>query len=581
MAQLNAQQGTSAGAGATGPHRRISVGQAGADRRCGGPMMNDGFEAGENSEPDRSLEAAVRQVFDDLSRDEFGEPVDVFAVTRDDELLDWLGAVDLDADPAPPPGQDPADAELVEMLLAWRRSVTTNASELAPPQPPKGADAPGRPHAGRLRRVPVVSAVLAVLMVCVGLGVAVQDAMPGDPLWGVSEALNSERAASIETAAQTRRYLDVAHTELVLGHRAAAAAALAAAQREIAQMRSDDEKRELQARQRELTNQLNRTTPASGQIAGSGATTPPSLQREDSATSVPADEQQARPSRSPFPQAAAPAGTPSTTSEPSMSDKPETTTPDSSAAGSDTPGPSGSATEVGESAAAVAGSHVEPSRDGERRPSDRAGKGGDAVAAVSSGSAQSPPPSGAPSSASADRAADIDSDSSDERHAEFSLPSSTTNAQPAKRPAQSESQPSSSADRDSSASSTPKRRAHPAPQSEPSVTSSSVVKAGEAVAKDKTARERRRVSPPTATPDPAHSRASGAADTSTHPVYDHSKAAAVTADSSGQTSSTTSRSADEKPSSPGSTARPANPDHSPTGTSATTARKHRDGQEQP
>ena len=64
-----------------------------------------------------------------------------------------------------------------------------------------------------------MSAVLAVLMVCVGLGVAVQDAMPGDPLWGVSKALNSERAASIEGTAQTRRYLDVAHTELLLGHR--------------------------------------------------------------------------------------------------------------------------------------------------------------------------------------------------------------------------------------------------------------------------------------------------------------------------------------------------------------------------
>ena len=167
--------------------------------------MNDGFEAGEDSGPDPSLEAAVRRVFDDLSREEFGEPVDVFAVTRDDELLDWLGAVDLDADPAPPPGQDPADAELVEMLLAWRRSVTTNASEPAPPQPPKGADAPARPHAGWPRRVPVASAVLALLMVCVGLGVAVQDAMPGDPLWGVSKSLNSGRAASIETTAQTRR----------------------------------------------------------------------------------------------------------------------------------------------------------------------------------------------------------------------------------------------------------------------------------------------------------------------------------------------------------------------------------------
>ena len=106
--------------------------------------MNHGFEASEGSEPDQSLEAAVRRVFEDLSREEFGEPVDVFAVTRDDELLDWLGAVDLDAEPAPPAAQDPADAELIEMLLAWRRSVTTDASEPALPRPPRAADAPGR-----------------------------------------------------------------------------------------------------------------------------------------------------------------------------------------------------------------------------------------------------------------------------------------------------------------------------------------------------------------------------------------------------------------------------------------------------
>ena len=511
----------------------MSVGRAGADRRCGGPMMNDdGFDAGEPFEPDQSLEAAVRRVFDDLSREEFGEPADMFAVTRDDELLDWLGAADLDAEPAPPPGQNPADAELIEMLLAWRRSVATDASELAPPQPPGDAAAPGQRHIGRRRRVPVVSAVLAVLMVCVGLGAAVQDAMPGDRLWGVSKALNSERATSIETTAQTRRYLDVAHTELVLGHRAAAAAALAAAQREIAQMRSDDDKRELQARQRELTNQLNRTTPASGQIAGSGATTPPSRRREDSATSVPADEQQARPSRSPFPQAAAPAGTPSTTSEPSMSDKPETTTPDSSAPGSDTPGASRSVTELSKSAAAVAGSQVEPSRDGEHVPSDRPGKGGDTEAAVSSDSAQ--PPTGAPSSASADQVEDADSNSHYERHAESLLPPSTSLAQPAKRSAKSQSQPSSSANRDLSASSIPEGRANPAAQSGSSSTLTSAAGAGETVVKDKTVRERRRTSSPSATPDPVQPRAAGAADVSANRVYDHNKAAAATVDSSVQ-----------------------------------------------
>ena len=545
--------------------------------------MNDGFDAGENSEPDRSLEDAVRRIFDDLSREEFGEPVDVFAVTRDDELLDWLGAASLDAEPAPPPAQDPADAELIEMLLAWRRSVTTDASELVPPRLAEGADAPGRPHTGRRRRVPVVSVVLAVLMVCVGLGLTVQDAMPGDPLWGVSKALNSGRAASIETSAQTRRYLDVAHTELVLGHRAAAAAALAAAQQEIAQMRSDDAKRELQARHRELANQLNRATPAPGQVSDSGAATPPSRRRDDSATSVRADEPQPRPSRSPFPHAAAaPAGTPSTTAESSMSDEPETRTPHSSAGSSDTPRPSRSATELSDSAAAVAGSHVEPSRDSEHPPSDRPKNDGDTAPAVSSGSTQPPPPtSGAPSLGTAGRAADAASDSRYERHGESSPQASTTDTQ-SKSSSQSTANPASSAS-SSPESSAPARRAHPAAHSEP--TSTSAIEAGQTAPpkdKDKTAREPRRISLPTATPNPAHSRTSDAPDTSANRAPDHnSKAATVTGDSSGQPSSATSHSSDEEPSSPGSAARPANHDPTPaTGTSAPTGGKHRDDREQ-
>jgi hypothetical protein len=552
--------------------------------------MNDGFEAREDSQPDRSLEAAVRRVFDDVSRDEFGEPADVFAVTRDDELLDWLGAVDLDAEPAPPPAQDPADAELIEMLLAWRRSVTTNASELAPQPAPEAADTTGRRHAGRLRRVPAMSAVFAVLMVCVGLGVAVQDASPGDPLWGVSKALNSGRAASIEGTAQTRRYLDVAHTELLLGHQAAAAAALAAAQQQIAQMRSDDDKRELQARQRELANQLN-STPTSGQASGSRAATPPSRRREDRTTSVRADEQQPRPSRTSIPHAAATAGTPSTTTEPSMSNERETRTPDSSAAASDTRRPSRSATELTESAAIVAGSHVEDSRDSDHPPPDRPRKNADTAAAVSSGSssgsAQPPPTSGAPRSGNADRAANTNPDSRYERHAESSQPSSATDAQPTTRPAQSRSQ--RTANRDSSASPTPTRHARPVPQPKPSSTSSSAVEADETALpkdkpadkpKDKTARERRRTSAPPATPDPAHTRASGA-DMSADRVYGH-KGATVTADSSGQHRGATTRSSHQEPTSPGSTARPGTHDHPPTATSATpTVRDHRDEREQP
>jgi hypothetical protein len=350
-------------------------------------------------------------------------------------------------------------------------------------------------------------------------------------------------------------------------------------------MQSDDDKRELQARHRELANQLNGTTPASGQVSGSWAATPPSRQREDSDTSIRTDEQQPRPSRSSIPKAAAPAGTPSTTTEPSISDEPATGTPDSSAAASDTRLPSRSAIELTESAATVAGSQLEPSRDSEHPPSDRPRKHGDTAAAVSSGSAQPPPTSRAPSSTSADRAADTHSDSRYERHANSSLPSSARDAQPTTQPAQSQS----TANPDSSASSTPARRARPAPQSQPSSTSNSAVEAGDTALaakdkpadkpKDKTARERGRTSVPTATPDPAQARASGAADTSADRVYDQ-KAATVTTDSSGQHSRTTSRSTDQEPSSPGSTARPATQDHPPTAASATTAGNHRGGRGQ-
>jgi hypothetical protein len=349
-------------------------------------------------------------------------------------------------------------------------------------------------------------------------------------------------------------------------------------------MRSDDDKRKLQARQRALTNRLNRTTSTPSQESGATAATPPPRRREDSATSVLANEQKPRPSRSPFPQAAAPADIPSTTTKPSTPNEPETGTPNSSTAGSDTPRPSSSATEPSESAAVIADPHVEPSRDSEHPPSDQPSEDGDIAAAVSSGSAQPPPTSAPSSSGSTVRAADAHSDSRHERHTESSPPSSATDAQ---AQAQATAHPAASAS-SSPEPPTPARRARPAPQSEPSSTSSSAVDAGEtALPKDKTARERHRISPPTATLDPSHATTSGPADTSVNRVYDHT-AATETADSSGQPtsspgqhSSATSRSSDKEPPSPGSTARPATHDHPPTGTPTTTARNHRDDREQP
>jgi hypothetical protein len=140
-------------------------------------------------------------------------------------------------------------------------------------------------HRASSHRVPLTSAVLAVLLVLVGVGVASQDAMPGDVLWNVSKAVNSRRAESIEVAQQARQNLDAAAAALEAGHPTAAAAALEAARGEVDRVLPEHGHSALQARHRELAGVLPRTAAS----RSSRTPAPEPSQAEDTATQLPAD----------------------------------------------------------------------------------------------------------------------------------------------------------------------------------------------------------------------------------------------------------------------------------------------------
>jgi hypothetical protein len=222
-------------------------------------MLGEPDEPGKGSQADGPLEDAVRRIFEDLSTEEFGQPADMIAVWRDDELLDALGAGDLGGESAPPRIDHPADPELLELLAAWRRDSAAEPSPLESLVPPCAVPPPScRP--ARPRGIPVTSAALVVLTVVIGLALTVPHAAPGDLApWGISRELDSHRAESIEVAQRTRDHLDEASAALTAGHAAAAAAALDEAGREVRQVRPQDGRRALQNRHRELKNELRRT----------------------------------------------------------------------------------------------------------------------------------------------------------------------------------------------------------------------------------------------------------------------------------------------------------------------------------
>jgi hypothetical protein len=240
-------------------------------------MLGEPDEPAKGSQPDGPLEDAVRRIFEDLSTEEFGQPADMIAVWRDDELLDAIGAGDPGAEVAPPRTDHPADPELLELLAAWRRDSAAEPSALEPLLPLRAVPPPPRRPA-RPRGIPVTSAALVALMVVIVLALIVPNGAPGDLApWGISREHDSHWAASIEVAQRTRHHLDEASAALTAGRAAAAAAALEQAGREVRQVRPQDGRHALQNRHRELRSELRRA-----EASGPGHGRPPAASTTDS-----------------------------------------------------------------------------------------------------------------------------------------------------------------------------------------------------------------------------------------------------------------------------------------------------------
>jgi hypothetical protein len=190
---------------------------------------------GEDDRPDDGL--------DDLTWDD--EPADLAAVHADDQLVGAMADPDLwltlhsDEDPG-------LEDRLFAMLAAWRSDIQTEPERpLVTVEQAMAALAAGKPATWQKRRlIPLAGAAAALVVAISGVAFGAKDAQPGDALWSVSKVLYTERAHSVEAAAQVKGSLAKAQSALASGHTSEAVKELAEAQTGLPAVR-DQEGREV------------------------------------------------------------------------------------------------------------------------------------------------------------------------------------------------------------------------------------------------------------------------------------------------------------------------------------------------
>lgn len=195
--------------------------------------------------------------------------VDPAEVARDDELLDLLGSGDR------PAGDDP----LLALLADWR--AETGAAELpALPSaeeievalapnvsrlwPRGGRSRSGVHHHGKRPALwQAVTGAAAVAAVIVGgLSVAAHSAMPGDPLWGVSKTIFSDRAGEVELVNDLSEFLAAADDAAREGDREEAERLLDEVSQRLDEVSDASERVELMKRRDAIRRDLSRVTPS-------------------------------------------------------------------------------------------------------------------------------------------------------------------------------------------------------------------------------------------------------------------------------------------------------------------------------
>jgi hypothetical protein len=178
---------------------------------------------------------------------------DLSLVHSDDEYLDLLGGANLD-DPDGVP-----DDQLSALLLAWRQDVDSEPiGELVDEKL-----ATVTVQAARLRRrrrprmlVPVAAAAAVLAIAFAGVGLAAQNAQPGDTLWALTKVLYADHARSVEAAEAVRTDLRDAEEALTEGDVAQAKSKLEAALTALPTVSSEDGHSDLEAQHATLLAQL-------------------------------------------------------------------------------------------------------------------------------------------------------------------------------------------------------------------------------------------------------------------------------------------------------------------------------------
>jgi hypothetical protein len=284
------------------------------------------------------------------------------AVLADDRVVESVASGQLG-------GVDAPD-EVVALLLAWRDTVEAEALPLHPDLDEAEVALRSATRRGwwavPLRALsPVAAAAAAVGIALTGIGWAAHQSTPGDPLWGVSQALFVDHSRSVQAAASVSAELAEAETALASGTPELARTALQRAAADLPAVGTGEGRTDLERRHSELAARLVQVAPpAPGPTnlpTTAATTTPPpapSVAVVPPGTTAPAPRSTTDPA-APVPSSPTPAGPTPTTTVPTPTTTvptPTTTVPTTTTSTTTAPAPSTTPTGTGTAPAVASGS---------------------------------------------------------------------------------------------------------------------------------------------------------------------------------------------------------------------------------
>lgn len=183
--------------------------------------------------------------------------VDMEAVRADDRLLDALARNQMPGGF----GTDASDQQLASLLAGWRYEIDAVPMPSGPTIDEIEAEIArgGRMDSRRtaMRRLRVVAGAASVALVAFGaVTVLAQNSNPGDPLWGVKQAMFGSAASATVASADAQSNLEQAEQALSTGDKRRAAELLVEAQKKVGGMSGDDSRQRMQDWTQRLAQQV-------------------------------------------------------------------------------------------------------------------------------------------------------------------------------------------------------------------------------------------------------------------------------------------------------------------------------------